>query len=178
MSELYFIKNYINIGLLLIWIGLLIYTIILTTKVDVPPKEGEPPISEEKKISKENEFSYVTTLFCIFTLLNYFRYFPAQWPLNNTMKGINWFAAVASLVSIFFIINKNKLNEEGQKYRTKLLPILGMLITLSVYTIHSGLLTVMKPDVESNIASEYGKIVSKSISSFRNQSKGYGSINL
>ena len=151
MTNFLFFNNPINIGLLLIWIGLLIYTIILTTKVEVPPKEGDPPISQEEKIKKENEFTYVTTLFCIFTLLNYFRYFPGGWPQNDVMMTINWFAAIASLVSTFFIINKNKLDENTEKYKTKLLPVLGMLITLAVYTIHTGLLKITDWKVESLI---------------------------
>jgi hypothetical protein len=138
-----FIINPINIILFIIWIGLLIYTIILTTKVEAPLKQGDPPISQEEKIKKENEFTYVTTLFCIFTLVNYFRYFPLGWPSNSVMMTINWFAAIASLVSIFLIINKNKLDENIEKYKTKLLPLLGMLITLAVYTIHTGLLKIM-----------------------------------
>jgi len=154
MTNFLFFNNPINIVLLLIWIGLLIYTIILTTKVEVPPKEGDPPISQEEKIRKENEFTYVTTLFCIFTLLNYFRYFPAGWPKNNVMMTINWFAAIASLVSIFFIINKNKLDENTEKYKTKLLPVLGMLITLAVYTIHTGLLKMINWDNSTNYTSD------------------------
>jgi hypothetical protein len=117
-------------------------TMVLIFEEKKEPKPEDPPISEDEKIKNENIFTYVTTLFCIFTLLNYFRYFPVGWPGNNLMMTINWFAAIASLAAIFFIINKKKLDEKTEKYKTKLLPVLGMLITLAVYTIHTGLLKI------------------------------------
>ena len=170
MTNFFFFNNYINVGLFVIWIGLFIYTMVVISKSveddvkfdrenpNLSPQQKQekknnlPPEQIEKQIKKDNEFTYVTTLFCIFTLLNYFRYFPREWPKNNLMMGFNWFLALASLTGIFIIINKNKFNEYGEKYKTKFLPILGVLITLSVYTIHTGLLKIKEavPEIKSN----------------------------
>ena len=150
-SDFFFIRNPINIGLLVIWVIFLIYTIILTTKEEAPVQDKDKQ-NENEKIQKDNEFSYVTTLFCIFTLLNYFRYFPFSWNDNTTMKVINWIAVFGSLISMFFIINKNKLNEKTTNYKTKLLPMLGMFITLAVYSIHTGFAGIMAHDYDSSAA--------------------------
>lgn len=133
LQEFLFINNPINITIFFIWLGLLVYTIILTSKNK--PTE----IDENEKINNENEFNYITTLFCIFTLLNYFRYFPILWNSNNTMKIINMIGLIGALTSLFFIINKNKLDERSTYYKTKLIPLQGMLITLAVYTLHTAL---------------------------------------
>lgn len=136
LQEFLFINNPINITIFFIWLGLLVYTIILTSKNK--PTEIDK-IDENEKINNENEFNYITTLFCIFTLLNYFRYFPILWNSNNTMKIINMIGLIGALTSLFFIINKNKLDERSTYYKTKLIPLQGMLITLAVYTLHTAL---------------------------------------
>lgn len=133
LKEFLFINNPINITIFFLWLGLLVYTIILTSK------NKSTEIDENEKINNENEFNYITTLFCIFTLLNYFRYFPALWNSNNTMKIVNIIGLIGALTSLFFIINKNKLDEKSAYYKTKLIPLQGMLITLSVYTLHTAL---------------------------------------
>lgn len=132
LKDFLFINNPINITIFFVWLGLLLYTIILTSKNK--PTE----IDENDKINNENEFNYITTLFCIFTLLNYFRYLTL-WNSNNTMKIINMIGLIGALTSLFFIINKNKLDERSTYYKTKLLPLQGMLITLAVYTLHTAL---------------------------------------
>ena len=135
LKEFLFINNPINITIFFVWLGLLLYTIILTSKNK--PTE----IDENDKINNENEFNYITTLFCIFTLLNYFRYLTL-WNTNNTMKIINMIGLIGALTSLFFVINKNKLDERSTYYKMKLLPLQGMLITLTVYTLHTALQSI------------------------------------
>lgn len=129
-----FFDNPLNITIFLIWIGLLIWMIKLTN--------SDPPKADE--IEKQNEFSYVSTLFSIFTLVNYFRYFPTDWNVNGTMKIVNVVIFFASLVSLFIIINKNKTDPDTERFKKNLIPLQGMFITLAVYSFHTGLGVIIK----------------------------------
>lgn len=134
-KSLLFINDWTSMLLVVIWIGLLIYVIVLT---------NQKPVDEEDKDyeKKANEFSYVTTLFSLVSFIIYFRFFPFGWKNNNTMKFINLIIAI--LTTIFLLMLNHKSKTKGKKtselspfqvYQRNLVPFTATIFTLAAYSL-------------------------------------------
>jgi len=134
-KSLLFVNDLTSILLVVIWIGLLIYVIVLT---------NQKPIDEEDKNyeMKANEFSYVTTLFALVSFIIYFRFFPNGWKNNSTMKFINLIIAI--LTTIFLLMLNHKSKTKGKKtselspfqaYQRNLVPFTATIFTLAAYSL-------------------------------------------
>jgi hypothetical protein len=134
-KSLLLVNDWTSILLVIIWIGLLIYVIVLT---------NQKPVDEEDKDydKKANEFSYVTTLFSLVSFIIYFRFFPLGWKNNSTMKFINLIIGI--LTTIFLLMLNHKSKTKGKKtselspfqtYQRNLVPFTATIFTLAAYSL-------------------------------------------